>query len=86
MESSSAVWPGTDPELKLFLLGQSSVCIIVSQKKLEIISPEKSLWLTQLLLSVAQSCLTLCHPMDSSKPGFPDLHHFLDLAQLYTIL
>ena len=25
--------------------------------------------------SVAQSCLTLCNPMDCSMPGFPVLHH-----------
>ena len=27
--------------------------------------------------SVAQSCLTLCNPMDCSTPGFPVLHHLL---------
>ena len=31
--------------------------------------------------SVAQSCLTLCNPMDCSTPGFPILHHLLELAQ-----
>ena len=31
--------------------------------------------------SVAQSCLTLCDPMDSSTPGLPVLHHFRDPAQ-----
>ena len=31
--------------------------------------------------SVAQSCLTLCHPMDCSLPGFPVLQHFAELAQ-----
>ena len=25
--------------------------------------------------SVAQTCLTVCDPMDSSTPGFPVLHH-----------
>ena len=29
--------------------------------------------------SVAQSCLTLCDPMDCSMPGFPVLHHLLEL-------
>ena len=33
--------------------------------------------------SVAQSCLTLCHPMDCSTPGFPVLHHLLELAQIH---
>ena len=31
--------------------------------------------------SVAQSCPTLCNPMDCSKPGFPVHHHLLELAQ-----
>ena len=31
--------------------------------------------------SVAQSCLSLCDPMDCSTPGFPLLHHLLELAQ-----
>ena len=31
--------------------------------------------------SVAKSCLTLCHSMDCSTPGFPVLHHFLEFAQ-----
>ena len=29
--------------------------------------------------SVAQSCLTLCNPMDCSTWGFPLLHHLLEL-------
>ena len=33
--------------------------------------------------SVAQSCLTLCDPMDCSTPGFPVLHHLLELAQTH---
>ena len=32
---------------------------------------------------VTQSCLTLRDPMDYSKPGFPILHHLLELAQTY---
>ena len=31
--------------------------------------------------SVAQSCPTLCDPMDCSTPGFPVLHHLPELAQ-----
>ena len=30
--------------------------------------------------SVAQSCTTLCNPMDSSTPGFPVQHQLLELA------
>ena len=33
--------------------------------------------------SVAQSCLTLCDPMDCSTPGFPVHHHLLELAQTH---
>ena len=31
--------------------------------------------------SVAQSCLTLCNPMDCSTPGFPVLHYLPEFAQ-----
>ena len=31
--------------------------------------------------SVAQSCPTLCDPMNCSMPGFPVLHYLLELAQ-----
>ena len=33
--------------------------------------------------SVAQSCLTLCNPMDCSMPGFPVHHQFLEPAQTH---
>ena len=33
--------------------------------------------------SVAQSCPTLCDPMDCSKPGFPVHHQLLKLAQTH---
>ena len=33
--------------------------------------------------SVAQSCLTLCIPMDSSMPGFPVHHQLPELAQTH---
>ena len=33
--------------------------------------------------SVAQSCLTLCNPMDCNMPGFFVLHHLLELAQTH---
>ena len=36
------------------------------------------LWLNQFS-SVAQSCLTLCDPMDCSTPGFPVHHQLLEL-------
>ena len=33
--------------------------------------------------SIAQSCLTLCGPMDCSTPGLPVIHHLLELAQAH---
>ena len=33
--------------------------------------------------SVAQSCWTLWNPMNCSTPGFPVLHHLLELAQTH---
>ena len=33
--------------------------------------------------SVAQSCPTLCHPMDCSMPGFPVLHSLPEFAQTH---
>ena len=33
--------------------------------------------------SVAQSCLTLCDPMDCIIPGFPVLHYLLEFAQTH---
>ena len=35
----------------------------------------------QLVSSVAQSCPTLCHPMDCSTPGFPVHHKLPELIQ-----
>ena len=42
----------------------------------------KHLW---LCCSVAQLCLTLCHSMDCSTPGFPILYHLLELAQIHVL-
>ena len=33
--------------------------------------------------SAAQSCPTLCYPMDCSTPGFPVLHHLLEFTQIH---
>ena len=39
-----------------------------------------SMSLTLQFSLATQSCLTLCHPMDCSIPGFPVHHQFSDLA------
>ena len=36
-----------------------------------------------LFSSVAQSCLTLCHPMDCSMPGFPVHHQLPEFVQTH---
>ena len=36
-----------------------------------------------MISSVAQSCTTLCNPMDCSTPGLPVHHQFLEPAQTY---
>ena len=33
--------------------------------------------------SVAQSCLTLCDPMNRSTPGLPVHHHLLEFTQTH---
>ena len=43
----------------------------------------QSPWLIKCCCWVNQSCPTLCDPMDHSKPGFPVLHHLLELAQTH---
>ena len=34
-------------------------------------------------ISTAESCLTLCNPMDRSTPGLPVYHQLLELAQTH---
>ena len=37
--------------------------------------------MTKDCCSVTKSCLTLCDPMNYSRPGVPALHYFLEFAQ-----
>ena len=39
--------------------------------------------LFRVLIVVAQSCQTLCDPMDYCTPGFPVLHHLPELVQTH---
>ena len=41
------------------------------------------MWKHGCCCSVAQSCATLCDPMDCSMPGFPVRHYLLELAQAH---
>ena len=54
-------------------------CLIHEHKVITCLLPSSlALWLQ--FSSVAQSCLTLCDPMDCSMPGFPVYHQLLELA------
>ena len=41
--------------------------------------------LPMICCSVAQSCMTLCEPMDCRMPGFPVLHHLPEFAQTHVL-
>ena len=43
----------------------------------------KVIQLIQSVSWVSQSCLTLCDPLDCSRPGFPVHHQLLELAQTH---
>ena len=49
------------------------------------VSRGKSFSLGKFCCSVAWSCPILCNPMDCSTPGFPILHHLLELAQTHVL-
>ena len=51
-----------------------------------VVSSVRELWASHTWwysCSVAQSCPTLCDPMDCSTPGLPVLHHLSELAQTH---
>jgi len=43
------------------------------------------IWISNTVLLIVQSlsCVWLCDPMDCSRPGFPVLHHLLELVQTH---
>ena len=58
---------------------RSKITVILSTKVENI---GRLVWEVQFS-SVAQSCLTLCNPMDCSTPGFPVHHHLLECTQTH---
>ena len=60
--------------------------VISTNEHIDIIWEYIWLRLSFQFISVSQSCLTLCDPMDSSTPGFPVHHQLLELAQTYVHL
>ena len=81
----------------IFPTQDSNLCLLHWQTdSLQLVPPWKSLpcsviltiWIVELSLlllscSVAQSCATLCDPMDCSTPGLPVLHHLSEPAQTH---
>ena len=57
--------------------------ILVKECILLILLDIVKLFLKVVLCSVAQSCTTLCNPMNGSTPGFPVLHCLLMFAQTH---
>ena len=45
--------------------------------------PRISLWVVSQFSSVAQSCPTLCNPMDHSTPGLPVHHQLPEFTQIH---
>ena len=76
--------------IKTILLQKLNIFISTKKKEADI-KFKKSLWhLTQITLikinqfsSVAQSCPTLCDPMNCSMPGLPVHHQLLEFTQTH---
>ena len=74
----------------LSILSDNNKTLITTEKGvlLKIISLPSALYLDILgssvqLSSIAQSCLTLCDPMDCTTPGLPVHHELLEFTQNY---
>ena len=51
-----------------------------TQRRVQVTLDRGQTWIVVNCL-VAQSCLTLCDPMDCSTPGFSSLHYLLEFTQ-----
>ena len=66
-----------------FWAPKSLQMVIAAMTLKDAYSLEGKLWPTSVQFSsVAQSCPTLCDPMDCSMPGFPVHHQLPELAQI----
>ena len=94
---SSGVWKFkvkgllSSEDLSLWLVGDGLLPVssydLPSVPVYVLISSHKDHWIGPTLVtqfsSVAQSCPTLCDPMDYSTPGFPVHHQLLELTQTH---
>ena len=70
--------------LPLFSWTPKSLQMVTAAIKLkDTCSLEEKLWQTSLLLFSRSVMSDSLQPMDCSMPGFPALHHFLELAQTH---
>ena len=68
----------------LFLGTPKSLQMVTAAMKLkDAYSLEEKWWPPYQFSSVAQSCLTLCDPMNCSTPGLPVHHHLLEFIQTH---
>ena len=83
--SRQEYWSGLPfPIQRIFRTQGLSLCLFTSPGLQVNSFVTSATWEAHLCFcSVAQSCLTLCDPMDCSTPGFPVLHHLLELAQTH---
>ena len=58
------------------------MCVCVCERERER-ERDQNITFNDCSCSVAQSCLTLCDPMDYSTPGFPVLHYLWGFAQTH---
>ena len=75
----SIFWGDTKTLSRLFASKCTFVCFSFICKNLCL----KASHLPVQVSSVAQSCLTVCDPMDCSTPGFPVHHQLLELTQTH---
>ena len=85
------VYPCVYPIFKWFQSAKFYICayththfsLLVNWLCFTVRMPVYSILISIQFISVTQSCLTLCDPIDCSMPAFPVHHHLLELAQTH---
>ena len=68
----------------IFQLSDSITSSLTCQKYQQVWQKKDTNIIKKLFISsFTQSCLTLCHPMDYSTPGFPDHYQLPELTQTH---
>ena len=69
----------SQPDTHIWLCGPQGLCLFNSA----VVMWTRPQMICCSCCSAAQLCPTLCDPMNCSTPGFPVLHHLLELAQTH---